>query len=66
MVMAARADAAHVMMVAGLRCPRIGFVADDLCPVLAQLAIHRRLAILEFADAVTKRAEHPLMIGRAP
>src|SRR4029077_6878010 len=54
-------DAAHVMMVPGLGCAGIVLVADDLRPILAELAIHRRLAIPEFSDTISESAEHSLV-----
>jgi len=38
----AETDAANVMMMAGLRRPSIGFVADDLRAVFAELSVHHR------------------------
>ena len=58
------ADAAHMMMMPGLRRARLIFVADDLRAVLAELAIHRRLAVVELGDAVDESVEHPVD-GRA-
>jgi hypothetical protein len=64
MVMAAGADTAHMMMMAGLRHARVVFIADDLSAVLAKLAIHRRLAFVELGDTILERAEHLLVVAQ--
>src|SRR5271170_3678717 len=58
----ADADAADMMVVACLR--RAGGVlkANDLRAVLAQLAVHRRLAGVQFLDPFAKRVEHRRMV----
>ena len=59
------ADAADMMVVALLRRPKIMLVADDLGAVFAELAVHRRLAGIEFFDAFADRIEARLE-GLAP
>jgi hypothetical protein len=58
------ADSAHVMVVSSLRCAGVVLIADDLRPVFAKLAVHRRLAIPELDDTVSERAEHAFMIAQ--
>ena len=52
------ADAADMVVVARLRRADLGLVADDLRAVLAQLAVHRRAAAVDLADALDKGVEH--------
>src|SRR5262250_3179105 len=58
------ADAADVMVVSRLRRPGITLIADDLRAIFAELAIHRRLAFLELADALAECLQHPLVITK--
>ena len=58
------ADAAHMMVVAGLRGARLVLITNDLSPILAELAVHRWLAISELHDTVSERAKHSLMVAQ--
>src|SRR5690348_12727141 len=58
------ADAADVMVVAGLRRAGVVLVADDLGAVLAELAVHAGLAIDDLADTVGKAVEHKSVVAQ--
>jgi hypothetical protein len=53
-----RADAAHVVVVAGLHGAGLLLVSDDLRAVLAELAVHRRAASLDLRHPVGEGVEH--------
>ena len=58
------ADTAHVVMVPDLRRSGVFLKADDLGPILAKLAIHRRLAIAELGDPIAECIEHSLVVAQ--
>src|SRR6516225_11263722 len=58
------ADPADVMVVPRLRRADIVLIADDLCAVFAELAIHRRPGVLEFGDALAERPQHTIVIAQ--
>src|SRR5271165_2791114 len=60
----ADANPANVMMMAGLRRPGIGFVADNLCAVFAQLAVHRRRPFAQRLDLLAKCVEYRWMVSQ--
>src|SRR5215831_15487073 len=64
MMVTADTDPADVMMVPRLRRTCLVLVADDLRPVLAQLAIHRRLTLAKLGDPFAERLEYPLVIAQ--
>ena len=59
-----RADPADMVMMARLRRAGVAFVADDPGAVLAQLAVHRRLAVAQFRDPLAERVEHRGMVAQ--
>jgi len=64
MMIGAMIAAAHVMVMRLLRQPDLLFVADDLGAVLAQLAVHVRIAAGEFGDALHESVDDPGMIAQ--
>src|SRR6185437_5981321 len=58
------ADAADVVVVALLRRAGVVLVADDLRAVLAELAIHARLAVDDLADAVGEAVEDEIVVAQ--
>ena len=56
--------AAHVMMMPLLRRADGIVVPDDARAVLAQLAVHRRLAGVAFVDAVEKGVDDPRVVAQ--
>ena len=55
---------AHVMMMRLLGRTGIGFVADDLRAVLAELAVHSRIAACDLSDALNKGVEQQRVISQ--
>src|SRR5580698_3815877 len=55
---------ADMMVMRLLRRAGIGFVADDLRAVLAELTVHRRAAVRDFADALDKGVEQQRMVAQ--
>src|SRR6266852_3626385 len=58
------ADAADVVMVRRLRRAGLVLVADDLGAVLAELAVHARLAVDDLADALGEAVEHEAVVAQ--
>src|SRR6185437_12581759 len=56
-------DAANMVVMARLHRAAIALVAHDLRAILAELAIHRRLAIDRLMDAVDEAVEHQGMVA---
>ena len=62
MVMPIDADAADMQVMAHLRRPLIGFVADDLRAIFAQVAVHQVFAGIDLGDALGQGVEHQRMV----
>src|SRR5437868_1705895 len=62
MVGAVGADAADMVMMPGLGRAELAAVADDLRAVLAELAIHYRIADTDLLDTLGEGVEHQRMI----
>src|SRR5262245_7502109 len=62
-VLAFGTDAANMVMMPLLRRARGELMADDLRAVLAEAAIHRRLAIDNLGDAIDQAIEHQRMVA---
>src|SRR5690348_10558480 len=59
-----RADAAHMMMVAGLGGAHLVGVAEDPRAVLAELAVHCRIAGADLLDALGEGVEDARMVAQ--
>ena len=64
MVMMPRIDADHMMVMPRLRLALGGFIADDPRAVLAQLAIHRRIAVADLQHPLDEGVEHLRMVAQ--
>src|SRR4051794_17149684 len=61
---AVAANAADMVVMAGLRRTELAGVTDDLRAIFAELAVHRRIAAANFLDALGEGIEHERMVAQ--